>query len=142
MNSKTVKAYFEAYAAGGGDGPNFAKVEATPEFLARLRKLAALCSEHRLSEVRKFDAPEIWGPGNIEGELCLVCGELVVTSRSFWFVDVPKHANNHIETRAQDVEDFCKGVESAADDEVLYFGEDVLALEERVAESDQEATAD
>jgi hypothetical protein len=40
-----------------------------------------------------------------------------------------KHGNYHVETRAQDIEDFCRAVESS-NQEHLFFGEnDVLEAE-------------
>ena len=133
------KAYIEAYASSDyGDGPTFAKVLVTPELLDKLRKLSGLCVEHGLSELRVYDSPELWGPGEIESELRLICGELVVTKSSFWFVDQPKNAEYHIETRAQEIEDFFKAIADDTSGVALYFGVDEHTVEEAVIETELE----
>ena len=129
MNTTTkpkeaAKVYIEAYAASdNGDGPRFAEVWATQEFLARLNRLSGLCTEHSLSELRVFDSPEAWGPGDVAEDLRLTGGELVVTENSFWFVDAPKNTDYHIETRAQNIAQFCDMVKQLNGD-TAYLGED------------------
>lgn len=127
------RAYIEAYAASDdSDGPSFALVLVTAELLARLKQLSALCVEHNLSELRVYESPELWGPGDVESDLRLTCGELVVTKDAFWFVDQPKHAFGHIETRSQTIDNFCSEVEAAENGTDLYFGENTLLLIARV----------
>ena len=132
--------YVEAYACSEyGDGPRFAKLLVGTEFVGKLRKLSALCTEHGLSELRVYDSPELWGPGDVEGELRLTCAEMVVTSSSFWFVDTPKNGNYHIETRAQDIETFLKAVDSVPLGVASYFGDSPDDIEEAVKEEGLES---
>lgn len=133
-------AFVEAYAASDfGDGPSFAKLVANSDFVVKLRQLAALCVTHRLSELRTYDSPSLWGPRDIEGELRLNCGELVVTPSSFWFVDQPKHASYHIETRAIEIEAFCESIASAPCNDPLYFGDQEASLKDAVIEDGHES---
>lgn len=86
-----------------GDGPEFAYTDVDQKLLALVDKLVQLCKEHQLSEVHYTFYPE-WGPGDIDAELRLQNGELVVTANgSFWFTDYPKCGNYRIQSRRQDV---------------------------------------
>jgi hypothetical protein len=133
------KAYIEAYACSDyGDGPLFAMRSVTPKFIAKLNQLSNLCKDHNLSEVRVYDYPDWWGPGD-EDELCLTCGELVVTKTDFWYVDQPKHSDYNIETRAQGITEFLNDIKSSSDD-VLFFGENE-DMSEIVAQAVEEQRA-
>lgn len=132
--------FIEAYACDSyGDGPKFAKLEVTPGFCDRLASLQQLCVDRNLSELRVYEGPDVWGPGNIEDELRLSDAELVVTKTSFWFTDHPKHTDYSIETRAQGIQAFIESA-SAKSDEPLFLGEDIEALKERVDEDEASAT--
>ena len=129
------KAYIEAYACDDyGDGPQFALVLCTSEFRGQLHRLAALCIQHNLSEVRIYESPESWGPGDIEEDLRLTCGELVVTREAFWFVDQPKGTRYSIESRGQNIDEFCRKFEEGDDMTPLVFGENCEELAELVEE--------
>lgn len=133
------KAIFEAYETGNsGDGPSYAVLDVQPANVALLRKLNALCEEHKLSEVRCYDAPDAWGPGDVEEQLRFTCGELVVTRGGFWFRDQPKHADGHVETRVVSLTDFLQAVEAAAPDDVIYFGANTEELK-RLYEEEEES---
>ena len=131
-----AKVYFEAYACDDyGDGPTFAELEVTPEFCARLQRLAALCTEHQLTELRVSDDPDAWGPGDVEQEMRFTMPELVVAGDSFWFTDHPKHANYSVETRAIGITKFCDAVANQECSDPLFFGDDVEALRDCVADN-------
>lgn len=129
--------YIEAYACGeNGDGPQYAKLEITSEFIERLKKLQALCVEHGLSELRVYRAPEAWGPGDVEEELQLSCAELVVTNSSFWFTDYPKYGDYSIETRSQEIEEFVQAV-STDGDAAVFLGCNPGAVRAAVEENEE-----
>lgn len=139
------KVYIEAYACSeyASVSPDYAYFLATLEFLADLKRLACLCVDHQLSELRVYASPDAWGPGDVESEMRLTCAELVVTKNSFWFVDQPKNAEYHIESRAQSIADFCKKVEDSEPGQMLIFGENETAIAELIAdESRNESVAE
>ncbi|MDH4481768.1 MAG: hypothetical protein QE279_03580 [Rhodoferax sp.] len=118
-----VQCHFEAYAAHEhGDSPVFASLRTGVDFLVRLRTAARWCDKFGLLRVAMDAAPDQWGPGEVASELRLVDTELVVSGGLFWFQANVKHGNYHVETRAQDIEDFCRAVESS-NQEHLFFGE-------------------
>jgi hypothetical protein len=125
----TRRVTVEAHACDEfGDGPAYARWEVTPTFIARLLSLQALCVEHRLTEVRVTDGPEVWGPGDVAEELRLNCPELVVTRLMFWFSDQPKHCSYAVETQCQWIESFLREVSGPG--EPVYLGIDPAELEE------------
>lgn len=127
----TRTVYFGAYATDDNEGPLYARLEVTPDFLRTLERLRAMCSEHGLSEARINDAPGEWGPGAIEEEMRLTSPELVVTSHMFWFTDVPKHMPFHIETACEDIDRFIEAVSGPG--EPIYLGVDKDDIEEQNA---------
>jgi len=130
-----AKVYLEAYACDDyGDGPTFAELDVTPEFCARLQRLAALGSEHQLTELRVSDSPDAWGPGDVAQDMHFTMPELVVAGDSFWFTDHPKHAKYSVETRGIGITGFCDDVAKQARSDPLFFGEDVDALRSCVAD--------
>ena len=132
-----VQVFIEAYACSEfGSGPRYALLKVDKGFLATLRRLTAACLKYGLSEVRCYGAPDTCGPGTIETELRLTCGELVVTPTRFWFTDSPKHADYSIESRSQDVEEFIREVQKLGPADRLVLGEDD-ELEELVAEDEE-----
>ena len=131
-----AKVYLEAYACDDyGDGPTFAELDVTPEFCARLQRLAALGTEHQLTELRVSDGPDTWGPGDVAQDMYFTMPELVVAGDSFWFTDHPKHAKYSVETRAIGITGFCDAVAKQARSDPLFFGEDVDALRGCVADN-------
>lgn len=127
--------YFEAYACtDNADGPEFAKLLVDQHFCDKLKRLQKLVVDHKLSELRVYDGPDSWGPGDIEDNLRLTCAELVVTSSTFWFTDQPKHADYHIETRSQGIDSFIAAV--AQGEGTLFFSDDPKATQDIVEEDE------
>lgn len=132
--SDSAIAYVEAYACSDfGDGPEFATFALTTTFLARLHAVRAVVKEHSLSEARIYAGPDEWGPGDVADDLRLNCAELVVTGDTFWFVDQPKHADYHIETRAIPFDALDEAL--ASGELTAIFGAEPQALEQRVSET-------
>jgi hypothetical protein len=107
----------------------------TTIFGARLKRLQALIVENKLSELRVYDAPDHWGPGEeaeIDDALRLCCAELVVTNESFWFRDQPKTSDSHIESRSHSIADFLASVREGV--EPLFLGDNPATLEDLVRE--------
>ncbi|MDE0853917.1 MAG: hypothetical protein OSA97_05800 [Nevskia sp.] len=116
----TRTVYFEANATNEYEGPIYALVEVTPEFIGTLLRLRVLCTDHGLSQARITAAPDEWGPGDIEGEMRLEAPELVVTPHLFWFTDVPKHMPFHIETASEAIDRFVEAVSGPG--QPIYLG--------------------
>ena len=131
-----AKVFLEAYACDDyGDGPTFAELDVTPEFCARLQRLAALGTEHQLTELRMSDGPDAWEPGDVAQDMHFTMPELVVAGDSFWFTDHPKHAKYSVETRGIGITEFCDAVAKQARSDPLFFGDDVDALKDCVADN-------
>ena len=131
-----TRVYLEAYACDDySEGHTFAELDVTPEFCARLQRLAALGTEHQLTELRVSDGPNAWGPGDVEQDMRFTMPELVVAGDSFWFTDHPKHAKYSVETRGIGITEFCDAVAKQARSDPLFFGDDVDALKDCVADN-------
>lgn len=131
--------FIEAYACDdNADGPGFAKLLVDQHFCEKLKSLQSLVIDHKLSELRVYEGPDSWGPGDIEDELRLTCAEMVVTSSSFWFTDQPKHAGYSIETRTQGIDQFIAAITQGSG--VLFLGDDPEYTKENV-EADQHVEA-
>lgn len=114
---------FEAVVCSDNvDGPRFGSIRADETLRRRLLEMQALCERHGLSEVR-VSAGCDWGPGDIEDEMRLQNHELVVVGDSFWFRADPKHADYHVETRAQDIQTFVDETRHYVGDAPLRYGE-------------------
>jgi hypothetical protein len=61
--------------------------------------------------------------------------ELVVAGDRFWFTDHPKHAKYSVETRATAITGFCDAVAKHECSDPLFFGDDVDALRDCVADN-------
>lgn len=127
----TRTVYIEAYATNEYEGPLYARVEVTRDFIRTLERARTLCSEHGLSQARITDAPDEWGPGTIGDDLQLTAPELVVTTDLFWFTDVPKHMPFHIETACETIDRFIETVSGPG--EPIYLGVDKDDIEEQNA---------
>ena len=142
--AKPIKVVFEAYAVSDyGDGPQFAVCDMTECFIEKLKLMMQTCVQLKLSELRYYGGPDSWGPGDIENDLRLNCGDVVVTSDSFWFYDRPKHANYHIETRAVYADRFFNRLEEAEEGETIFCGsneEELKRVHEDGLDPDQDDT--
>lgn len=142
-NVKPIKAFIEAYACDDdGDGPQYAEILVDLAFCEKLLRLQKQCVTSNLSEVSVYDSPNSWGPGEIEDELRLTCAEMVVTCDNFWFVDQPKHASYHIETRLQGIDHFIEQLKNAeaelpsCDGVSVLLGDDTDDLAENIREAE------
>lgn len=119
---KQVAMVVHAYSTDDdSDSPDFAVIHVSELMLSKLESLANLCEACNLSQVRKGAYPQ-WGPGDIETELRLQHGELVVMrGGTFFYTDFPAHQGGHIETNVQDISQIRKEFESAADGAVVFL---------------------
>lgn len=124
IEEPSVVAYIEAYASDDSvsGSPLYATVAATESLIEDLVMLKQVCKTYGLSEVRVFRACN-WGPEGVEDELRLQNHELVVCNGDFWFRADVKHADYHVETRAQDIKDFIDAVRECAPGDTPRFGE-------------------
>ncbi|MDF0607052.1 hypothetical protein HZU77_015610 [Neisseriaceae bacterium TC5R-5] len=131
MTSATITIYLEAYGCGQyGNDPHFACLKVDQRFIDRLQQWQQLCLTHSLSELRVEASPDEWYPAGIAEAEQFTYGELVVTASHFWFVDQPKHADYHMETRAQSIEEVIKQVQTGQTP--LFLGDDLEYLKEQV----------
>lgn len=84
------------------DGPAWARVELTEEFLQKVERLSALCSEHKLRSVTVHVAPVEW---DLQDELNLTRDRLEVHGDSLWFSCSPKHGTYECESKVIGLED-------------------------------------
>lgn len=120
---KSVTFVVPAHATGDfGDGPSFAEFNADESFLKRLDEVAALCNQRGFSEVR-YGASPTWGPGNVEKDLRLQYGEIVVmrTGR-FMFTDSPEVGDYQIQSRDHSIAAIREAFAAAGDTETVFFG--------------------
>ncbi|HCF4079464.1 hypothetical protein [Pseudomonas aeruginosa] len=118
--------------ADSDDGPEFAVINDAHHLLVEVKRLEKLCTENNLSEARVYFGPD-WGPGDVEDELRLQCGELVVCPTSFWFSDYPKYADYKIESTNVDI----PSLESALAEEgsgCIFMGDNTDDMKERYTE--------
>ncbi len=138
-----MKIYAKAYnTSENGDGPEFAVFTADAAFLDRLKKLQSLVVDNELSSVRVAAYPDVWGPGDIEDELRLQGGELVVTNQMFWFEDQPKHQDGHIETGAICFKTLTDDIANNKGNLPLFYVDDVEGFKARLAELEEEEETD
>ncbi len=123
--NKSITVVMGAYATDDdGDGPSFAYIQVNQGFVDHVEKLVQICSEHKLNAAHFALAPH-WGPGDIEEELRLQNGEIVVTANgSFWFTDYPKYGNYHIESRAIDATKLRDAFLSAENGATVFLTDD------------------
>lgn len=119
-----------------GDGPLFAVIDDAQALLEKVVSLQLVVAQNNLSEARIIESPSVWGPGEIEDDLRLQCGELVVCSTSAWFTDRPKHADYTIETTNFDCEQLAKLL--AEGEGAIFFGDDPKELESLYLEALEE----
>ena len=115
--------YIQAGAAAeDSDAPSYGSFRADEAFRQNLLRLKDLCEVHGLSEIRVRSGCD-WGPGDIEDELRLQGDELVVAGDMFWFVTQPKHADYHVETTWQSVNEFVEATRQHVGEDPLRYGD-------------------
>jgi hypothetical protein len=80
-----------------GDGPEYAEIRVTPQFVEQLVRLSRLCKEHGLESVTVRDAVDRWDQ---EDDLRIRGDTLRVYGGDFWFEAYPKYADYNVETVA------------------------------------------
>ena len=129
----------EAYAKSEyGDGPAWARVDLTPEFVSQVKRLSKLCTDNKLRAVTTFDAPDAW---DAEDELRLRGDGLEVHGDSFWFTSSPKHSDYEVETRSMLVLDLEKALAGESNGESIVEG-DIVFQNRTVKEAYTEWLAD
>jgi hypothetical protein len=88
-NTWSRSVYVGAQATDEGGGPEWARIDVTPDFIRRLESLRAACHRYALNETSIVDAPAFWGPGVSWNHMPLFKPRLVVTADSFWFTVNP-----------------------------------------------------
>lgn len=129
---KKVTFYFDAQACDDhGDGPQAAKLVVTQPMVDKLMRLQRLVSDkdQPLSELRIYEAPDMWLPKGVEDELRLHCPEMIVSASEFWFTDYPKHANYTIESDAYSIAELAAEFDAAVDGQTVRIGECEFLLE-------------
>lgn len=140
-STKSITAVAVAYATGfGSGGPSFAAFTVDQAFLDRVTSLVELCASNRLTEARVTAYPD-WGPGDVEKDLRLLDGELVVTpGGAFWYTDCPKHGDHDIESRSENITVVQALFDAAEDGETVFMSDDAEVRE--MYWSDQPAAPD
>lgn len=117
-----------AYAVNEhADGPAWAKVELTEEFLQRVERLAALCVEHKLRSVTVHEGPAEW---DLEDDLRLTYDRLEVHGDSLWFSCSPKHGTYECESRAVGLAQLRRLLEGKAENDFIFEGDLVFESED------------
>lgn len=98
-----------------GEGPEWAGVTVTPEFLQTLLRLRRVCRDEKLESVTVSQAPDCWD----QEEYFRIRGDsLRVWGNDFWFEAHPKYADYNVETRAIDIDKLLKVVDKIAKNDV------------------------
>jgi hypothetical protein len=132
-----------------GDGPQYAEIRVTTEFVEHLVRLSRLCKEHRLRSVTAgYAAVDRWDQ---EDDLRITGDTLRVYGDDFWFEAYPKYGNYTVETVAIDIEDLASVATRSKEfvdfrrvgDKVFYADDDdvlneIIALYEADDEGDDE----
>ena len=140
ISTKTITMVIGAYGTDEyGDTPDFAYAKVDQSFVELVEQLVLLCKEHKLNTAHYAFSP-VWGPGDIEGDLRLQNGEIVVTANgSFWFTDYPKYGNYHIESRAIDATTLRETFLAAEEGSTVFLTDDAT-LRERFEDEMSETT--
>lgn len=123
-DEKVVTFVAEAYAASDhGDGPSYAAFEVTQALLNRVEHLVKLCQDNKLSEAR-YAAYPTWGPGDIEEELRLQDGEIIVRPNgTFFYTDYPDVGDYKIESRDHQISTVRAAFNDASHQESVFLTE-------------------
>jgi hypothetical protein len=135
---RPFKLVVEAYALNEyGDGPGYAVITITKEFITRLEEMESLCRIYDLESVAVSMSPDEWGDLD---ELNLRGNSLNVwCDGRFWFTAQPKHSDYTCETRGIDIAMLRHVIEAGPDaapadeyfrwvDGTLYYAADPAAI--------------
>ena len=124
------------------DGPAWARVELTEDFLREVGRLSALCSEHKLRSVTVHERPAEW---DLQDDLRLTYDRLEVHGVHLWFSCSPKHGSYECESGAIELGELRSVIEGKPgygfvfEGDFVYQNEDVKELyEEHLAALNQE----
>lgn len=96
----------EAYATDEfGEGPSWAEMTVTPEFLQTLERLRRVCQDENLESVTIPQSPDRW---DLEDDLRIRGDSLRVWRDDFWFEAHPKHRDYSVETRSVSIGDLTR----------------------------------
>lgn len=80
-----------------GEGPSWAEMTVTPEFLQTLERLRRVCQDENLESLTIPQGPDRW---DREDDLRIRGDSLRVWRDSFWFEAHPKHRDYSVETQS------------------------------------------
>ena len=109
------------------DGPAWARVELTEDFLQRVERLSALCLEHGLRSVTVHDKPAEW---DMQDDLRLTYDRLEVYGDSLWFTCSPKHGSYECESKAIGLAQLRAIAEGRSEDDFIFEGDLVFEDED------------
>lgn len=111
-----LKAYFYAYSSSDSiRGPDYAYLTVTDEFVARLRRLSDIVSQHGLFTASIEVGPDAWMPDSQVKDLQLYGDEMVVEKGDFWFTAEVDHSDAKVKTRRIGLEGFFATIQEALD---------------------------
>lgn len=93
------------------DGPRFAELVTTDQWLAKADRLVAVVKTHQLNSADVHGGEVVW---HDEDSYRINMVELVVSEYGLWYEGYPKYGNYHFETRAIDPTAFGNIVEYLA----------------------------
>ena len=105
------------------DGPAWARIEVTEEFLRKVEQLYALCAEHKLRSVTTHAAPDEW---DLQDELSLTWDRLEVHGSILWFSCSPKHGTYECESDVIELAQLRRLLEGKPEDGFVFEGDFVF----------------
>jgi len=118
-----IDLYIDAFSCDAyGEGPAWARVSLTQEFLDELLRLRELCENNRISKVTKHYHADEWDRSE---SLRIQDDTLEIGWTSWWFRAQPKHTDYHVETRLINIKDML-AVLAGGTDQYLAFRKDKL----------------
>jgi len=135
--------FISAYAVDDSlQNPDYAHIKADEALLHKLERLQALCKTEGLTEVRVLDFPA-WGPAQRVKDYRLSgLGELVVSRCSFYFCDLPRYGSGEIQSRGQNIDEFCSQVRAVAPMDTLLLADVENPVESLLEELGYELSED
>jgi len=127
---------------GDGNPPGYARWSPTPEQLTKVFRMAHLCQDEGISEIRLSEGPDAWGAnpdeiGSYEFHAGLSDAQMVITRDRLWFRDKPSH-DVPIETRVISLEELSDAMTGNEEHVLFDLGNDRVSLQERIIEAGDE----